>query len=85
VERFKGLQVAYAPRLQPNTKDTRRVQVRRTLVNQALAITGLPRLDPDGLTGSQCLSCYAGLSTYSWADGGAATDDVTRSALVSAM
>ena len=28
---------------------------------------------------------YAGLSNLSWADGGAATDDVTRSALVSAM
>src|SRR5262245_19225080 len=27
---------------------------------------------------------YAGLSNLSWADGGAATDDVTRSALVSA-
>ena len=46
---------------------TRRAQVRRTLVNQALAITGLPRLNPDGLTGSQCLSSYAGLSTYSYA------------------
>jgi len=52
-------------RPQPNTDGTLRARVRRTLVNQTPAITGVSRLDRDGLTCSQCLSSYAGLSTYS--------------------
>ena len=65
-----GARIDGVVRLQPNTTGTRRGGVRRTLVNQVFAITGLPRLDPDGLTCSQCLSSYAGLSTYSSPDKG---------------
>ena len=52
-------------RPQPNTNGVPRAQVRRALVNQVFAITRVLRRRQDRLTGSRCLSGYAGLSTFS--------------------
>ena len=51
-------------RPQPNTNGVLGAQVRRALVNHVFAITGVLRHPQDGLTGSQCLYSYAGLSIF---------------------